>query len=136
MVDRVTRFGVSLPSELMGRFDSAISKLGYSNRSKAIGDAVTDFISQKRVPDCGRIIGTVSYIYDHHISDVNRKLVELQHGFEKNIKSTMHSHITHHNCVEVLIVEGNAEEIQKLYGGLSATRGVQNCKLAILDKTL
>ncbi len=133
MVDRVTRFGVSLPSKLCVRFDKLIVELGYTKRSKAIADAINEFISQKRVSSKGKIMGTISYLYDHHVSDVNKKLVELQHGYEKNIKSTMHSHVTHDECIEVLIVEGSADNIQKLYGGLSAIRGVENCKLSILN---
>jgi CopG family nickel-responsive transcriptional regulator len=132
-MDRVTRFGVSLPSKLVEKFDKVIAELGYSKRSKAIADAVNDFIVQKRVDARSRhFIGSISYVYDHHVSDVNKKLVELQHRHEKNIKSTMHSHITEDDCVEVLIVEGRADEIQKLYGSLSAIRGVENCKLSPL----
>ena len=132
MVERVTRFGVSLPTSLIEKFDTLIAELGYTKRSKAIADAITEFINQKRVSENCKIIGTISYIYGHHVSDVNKKLVELQHKHEKNIKSTMHSHITHSECVEVLIVNGTAKEIQILYGRLSAIRGVENCKLALL----
>lgn len=132
MPDNVTRFGVSLPQRLVRRFDETINELGYENRSKAISDALTEFINQKNIGDESKILGTISYLYDHHVSQVNKKLVELQHGFEKNIKSTMHSHITHDECVEVLILGGHSKEIQKLYGGLSAIRGVKNCKLSIL----
>jgi CopG family nickel-responsive transcriptional regulator len=133
MTDKVTRFGVSLPTSLVERFDETINQLGYDNRSKAISDALNEFINQKKISEKSNITGTISYIYDHHVSNVNKKLVELQHGFENNIKSTMHSHITHKECVEVLIVEGHSKEIQKLYGGLSAIRGVQNCKLSTLN---
>jgi CopG family nickel-responsive transcriptional regulator len=133
MTGRVTRFGVSLPNKLIEKFDKMINELGYTKRSKAIADAVTEFISQKRISKDGEIIGTISYIYDHHVPHVNKKLVELQHKFEKNIKSTMHSHITHNKCVEVLIIDGETKQIQTLYGGLSAIRGVQNCKLGILN---
>ncbi|MBD3388796.1 MAG: nickel-responsive transcriptional regulator NikR [Candidatus Altiarchaeales archaeon] len=132
MADRVTRFGVSLPGKLVERFDRLIEDLGYSNRSKAIADAVREFITQKRPRSNGKATGTISYLYDHHVSDVNKKLVELQHKHETSIKSTMHSHITHAECVEVLIVEGEAVKIRELYGGLSAIRGVENCKLSIL----
>jgi CopG family nickel-responsive transcriptional regulator len=133
VVERVTRFGVSLPNGLIENFDETIAELGYGNRSKAIADAITEFINQKKVTDGVNIIGTISYIYDHHVSDVNRKLVELQHRYEENIKSTMHSHITHDECVEVLIIEGESKKIERLYGGLSSIRGVQNCKLSTLN---
>jgi len=133
MADGVSRFGVSLPNRLLNEFDTVLSGLGYASRSKALADAVTEFISQKRVAEKGRVTGTVSYMYDHHVCDVNGKLVKLQHGYEKCIRSVMHSHITHDDCVEVLIVEGMTKEIQNLFGGLSAIRGVKSCKLSVLS---
>ena len=133
MADRVARFGVSIPKSLIQKFDDVLCEIGYENRSKAIADAINIFINEKRIDNNLDLIGTISYMYDHHVSDINRKLVELQHGFEKNIKSTMHSHITPDECVEVLIVEGVAKDVQKLFGGLSAIRGVKNCKLSILN---
>jgi CopG family transcriptional regulator, nickel-responsive regulator len=133
MVERARRFGVSLPSELSLRFDSLISELGYSSRSKAIDDAVREFIVQKKVLGDSDVVGTISYLYEHHVGEVNKKLVEYQHGFEKNIRSMMHCHMSHNECIEVLIVCGTKNEVQKLYGGLSAIRGVRNCKLSILS---
>jgi len=133
MADRITRFGVSIPARELKRFDETIDDLGYENRSKAILDAINEFNTQKNITGKGSMTSTISYIYDHHVSDVNKKLVELQHGFEENIKSTMHSHITHDLCVEVLIVHGTTSKIQKLYGGLSAIKGVKNCKIAVLE---
>ena len=133
MVDRVTRFGVSLPSQTTKTFDALIRKLGYTNRSKAIQDAIADFISQKRISQQGGdAICTISYTYDHHVSEVNKKLTQLQHDAGLVIKSTMHAHISHHDCVEVLIAEGPTKKIEKLYGGISAIRGVQACKLSLL----
>jgi CopG family transcriptional regulator, nickel-responsive regulator len=133
-MERVTRFGVSLPASLVDRFDKHIRELGYDNRSKAIHDAVTDFITQSTLTGGMEFIGTISYVYDHHAGDVTHRLTELQHDHDRVIKSTMHAHITHDLCVEVMIVEGKAEEIQKLYGSISSSRGVENCKIATLMK--
>lgn len=134
MVDRVTRFGVSLPGKLLREFDELASEIGYGNRSKAVADAVTEFLSQKKVSGDDRIVATISFIYDHHVPGVNKKLVKLQHDFEGGIKSVMHSHLSHDKCVEVLIVEGESAQVQKLFGGVGATRGVKNCKLSILKQ--
>lgn len=131
---KITRFGVSLPKKLVDRFDETIESLGYKNRSKAIQDALTEFINQKRInTKDSKVTCTISYLYDHHTSGVNSKLTEIQHKHGLRIKSTMHAHLSHHQCVEVLIAEGKPLEIQKLYGNLSAIRGVQNCKIAVLD---
>ncbi len=133
MIDRVTRFGVSLPSRVVEKFDKIILDLEYPNRSKAINDAVLEFITQKNMEaEQGKVIGSISYIYNHHTGDVTHKLTELQHDYSKSIKSVMHSHISHDECVEVLIVSGKTQKIKELFGKISATKGVENCKLAIL----
>ena len=135
MRDNVTRFGVSLPHSLVERFDETLAGLGYENRSKAIGDAVREFISQKTFREEGVVFGTISYIYDHHIPGVTSRLVEMQHDFEGSIKSTMHAHVTHEDCIEVLIVEGSGGSVKRLFGLISASRGVKNCRLSILENT-
>jgi len=133
-MDSVTRFGVSVPSRLLKRFDKLITELVYTKRSKAIKDTINEFIVEKQLVNDGKVVGTISYAFNHHVSDVKKSLVELQHKYEDKIKSTMHSHIAQAECVEVFIVEGTTRQIQKLYVGLSAVRGVENCKLAILKK--
>ena len=133
MADFVTRFGVSLPNSLVEKFDKAIDELGYENRSKAIMDSIEEFLIAKKPQHSGELIGTISYLYNHHVSDVNRKLVDLQHGFEGTITSTMHAHITHNECVEVLIVSGESDEIHRLYGGISSLRGVKTCEFSVLN---
>jgi CopG family transcriptional regulator, nickel-responsive regulator len=134
MGDRVVRFGVSLPSGLVERFDRRIGAMGYASRSKAITDALSDFLTQGGwKADKGVFIGTISYAYDHHSGNVTHVLTSIQHDFGGLIRSTMHSHINHQMCVEVMIVEGGASEIAMLHGKISAARGVSACKVSALS---
>jgi len=134
-VDRVTRFGVSLPGKLVERFDRTLAALGYDNRSKAIRDALTDFMAQSSWKSGeGRFIGSISYLYDHHVGDVTSELTEAQHRFSGLIKAVMHSHVSHSECVEVLIVSGMKREITSLHNQISSTRGVESCKLDVLKE--
>lgn len=132
---RVTRFGVSLPVNVVEKFDERIAELGYDSRSKAILDAIGEFITQTSWKgDEGVFVGTISYAYDHRVGDVTHRLTQIQHGHDKTIRSTMHSHISHDVCVEVMIVEGKASEIKRLCGSIASVRGVENCKAAALLK--
>ncbi|MFH0860735.1 MAG: nickel-responsive transcriptional regulator NikR [Candidatus Altiarchaeota archaeon] len=132
-MDRAARFGVSMPSKQLEKFDKIVGELDYPNRSKALNDAVTDFIKNKRWDlEEGVFVGSISYLYDHHKGDVTRTLTEVQHKHNNLIKSTMHSHISHDDCIEVLIVSGPADGLRRLYNRISAVRGVENCKIAIL----
>lgn len=133
-MDRATRFGISIPQSLSKQFDETITKLGYANRSKAIQDALNDFIKERRwQTGVGEFTATLSFIYDHHTGDVTEKLTHIQHDHEKIIRSTMHSHITHKICCEVVIVKGEKEKLSSLADKIAATRGVLNCKLAVLS---
>ncbi|MFH1721239.1 MAG: nickel-responsive transcriptional regulator NikR [Candidatus Altiarchaeota archaeon] len=136
-MDRAVRFGVSLPRSLVKNFDKVLREIGYDNRSKAIQDAITEFLKEKKIRSGKEaVIGTISYLYDHHTSGVGEKIVSVQHDFGEGIKSMMHAHISHHSCVEVLIVAGKAAEVEKLAGNISAIRGVENCKHAVLKTSI
>lgn len=134
-MDRVTRFGVSLPGKLAAKFNTLTLELGYKNRSKAIKDAVTEFINQRRLTLDGEktVIGSISFLYNHEVRGATHKLTEIQHHHDRLIKSAMHSHITREHCIEVLIVSGKMSETKSLFDEISAVRGVENCKLSVLS---
>lgn len=132
-MEKITRFGVSLPEKLVEEFDNLISESGYSNRSKAIKDAITEFITQREWEKGKKeFLGIISYLYSHESGAVIHRLIEIQHSYSNLIKSTMHTHISKENCVEVIIISGNPKKIKKLYDEISAVRGVKNCKISML----
>ena len=47
-MEKITRFGVSMNSKLLEKFDDYIQRKGYTNRSEAIRDIIRDhFVSQE-----------------------------------------------------------------------------------------
>ena len=128
-MEKVKRIAVSLPSELAEKFEKAIRKRAYSNRSKAVADVFRDYLSNLEWQKRGNVVGTITIIYDHHTRGVTDKLTELQHDFGGTIKSSLHVHLDHDNCLEVIVALGNAKKIEKLANSLIATRGVRHGKL-------
>jgi CopG family transcriptional regulator, nickel-responsive regulator len=47
------------------------------------------------------------------------------------IISSLHVHLDHHNCLEVLAVRGKAGAIKKIADALIAARGVKHGKLTV-----
>ena len=43
----------------------------------------------------------------------------------------MHVHLTHHDCLETLVVRGPADKVRTLADRLAAVRGVKHGKLTI-----
>ncbi|MCK4717212.1 MAG: ribbon-helix-helix protein, CopG family, partial [Thermoplasmata archaeon] len=80
-MDKVTRIGVSLEPKLLEAFDRLIEKEGYGNRSEAIRDVLRKHLMDVGKEDVkGEMVGTITFIYDHHRYDVTNRLIELQHA--------------------------------------------------------
>jgi len=129
---KTIRFGVSLDSDLLEQFDRLLDELKYENRSEAIRDLIRSKLVEKRWEDTDEpMAGTLSLVFDHHQSDLAQKLTEIQHDYHDLILSTLHVHLDHHNCLEVLVLRGPGHKIRDLSQRLISTKGVKHGKLGL-----
>src|SRR3954454_17990973 len=128
----LSRIGVAIDSDLLAQFDRLIEARGYSNRSEAFRDLIRDELVEKtwETPD-SLVFGTVTLVYDHHVRMLGDKLTDLQHHHYENILSSMHVHLDHDNCLEVIIVRGKAGDVQHIADALISTKGVKHGRLTI-----
>jgi len=125
------RFSISLEDDLLEPFDSYVIEHGYSNRSEAVRDLIRKALIKEEWASNSEVVGVVTMVYDHHRSQLQERITELQHDFYKLITSTTHIHMDHHNCLEVTIVKGKASQVQELAGRLTALRGVKDGSLTM-----
>ena len=131
-MSELTRFGISMESALLKRFDDYIAEHGYPNRSEAIRDLVRDrLIQEEWREDDVETVGTITLIYDHHQRELTEKLTSQQHQHHSAVISTLHVHLDHHHCLEVLAVRGKARIIRRIADQLLSTRGVKHGKLVM-----
>jgi CopG family nickel-responsive transcriptional regulator len=124
------RFGVSIPRELVRRFDARIRGKGYPTRSEAIRDLMRDYlVSGEWEKARGQVVGTVTIVYGHETRELTHVLTELQHRYRGAIVCSTHVHLDAHNCVEVIVVKGRTQEVRAIADRLITTRGVQHGKL-------
>ncbi len=129
---QITRFGISMDSQLLNRFDRFISQHGHVNRSEAIRDLVRDrLVKEEWTDEKMETVGTITIIYDHHQRELAEKLTEQQHKAQESVISVMHVHLDHHNCLEVLAVRGKAKHIKTLSDNLISAKGVKHGKLVM-----
>jgi CopG family nickel-responsive transcriptional regulator len=128
----LSRIGVAIDSDLLEKFDSLISGRGYTNRSEAFRDLIRDELVEKEweSPE-SNVVGTVTLVYDHHVRMLNEKLTDMQHDHHRMILSTLHVHLDHDNCLEVLVVKGKSRQVQKIAEALISTKGVKHGRLTI-----
>jgi len=128
----LSRIGVSIDSELLHRFDKFISDKGYENRSEAFRDLIRDkLVISAVVGPNAMVVGTVTLIYDHHTRLLPEKLTDLQHENHEIIISTLHAHLDHENCLEVVVLRGKSKDVQRLADRLISTKGVQHGRLVM-----
>ncbi|MDL5503753.1 MAG: ribbon-helix-helix protein, CopG family, partial [Candidatus Methanoperedens sp.] len=89
MEQDLARIGVSLPENLLERFDEIITKRGYSSRSEGIRDAIRGYIRyyawMSEVE--GERVGTISLVYDHNQRGLVNSLLDIEHEFTDIIRS-------------------------------------------------
>ena len=124
---KLTRFGVSLDEELLEPFDALCAVKGYSNRSEAIRDLIRKaLVAEEWQQADGQGAGTLTLVYDHHKNDLARRLTQMQHDEHDIIVTTLHVHLDHHNCLEVLILKGEAARVRALADKLISCKGVKH----------
>jgi CopG family transcriptional regulator, nickel-responsive regulator len=128
----LSRIGVAIDSDLLEKFDALIQQRGYSNRSEAFRDLIRDELVEKtwESPD-SHVVGTVTLVYDHHVRMLNEKLTGIQHDHHHSILSTLHVHLDHDNCLEVLVMRGKSAAVRKIADTLISTKGVKHGRLTI-----
>ncbi|WP_308598132.1 nickel-responsive transcriptional regulator NikR [uncultured Desulfovibrio sp.] len=124
---KLTRFGVSLDEELLEPFDALCAVKGYSNRSEAIRDLIRKaLVAEEWQQADGQGAGTLTLVYDHHKNDLARRLTQMQHDEHDIIIATLHVHLDHHNCLEVLLLKGEAARVRALADKLISCKGVKH----------
>ena len=131
--DDLMRFSVAMPESLLMDFDQLVARRGLAkNRSEVIRDLVREALVESRSSMPGvTVMGTLTIVYDHHSSDLQNKLHQIQHDCYDNIVSMMHVHVNSHTCLEVIVLRGESELVQTIANMILGTKGVKNGKLVL-----
>ncbi len=126
------RITISLDDDLLAEFDRYMQEKGYSNRSEAIRDLVRERLERKRLAEeqSGRCVACLSYIYNHHERELVRRLTDAQHASHDLVRSTLHVHLDHENCLEIAVLEGEISAVRRFADAVMAQTGVRHGTLS------
>jgi CopG family nickel-responsive transcriptional regulator len=136
MGKKLMRIGISLPGELLDKFDKTLMKRGYSSRSEGIRDAIRtynqhyEWMKQIR----GSRSATISIVYDCSKKGVTSTLAEIQHEYVDMISSSVHFHMEEDLCFEVIILKGEGEQIVDLAQRILSIKGVKHLRLTTVPE--
>ncbi|MBA4601831.1 nickel-responsive transcriptional regulator NikR [Thermoactinomyces mirandus] len=126
------RFGVSMESSLLNKFDHMVRLKGYQNRSEAIRDLVRDALVQEAWEDKDQVvIGSILLFYNHHQRNLLAEMTDLQHSMHDLVLSTTHFHLDHDSCLELIVVKGKVKRIREFSNKLMSLKGVEYAKFTV-----
>ena len=75
------RFGVSIDSQLIKKFDALVARKGYATRSEAIRDMIRDsLVEQEWEAEDRETVGTITIVYNHHTRELEHALARSEPG--------------------------------------------------------
>ncbi len=135
-MDKVERIGVSLEADLLAAYDGLIAKQGYENRSEALRDLIRRELSQSRSEDPqAEAVGVVIFVFDHHVTKLTERLLHLQHAHLLATIASLHIHLDHHHCLEIITLRGKVSKINEVGGQMVSLKGVKLGRVNVIPAT-
>lgn len=128
---KTSRFAVSINTDLLNEFNDLLKEKNYPNRSQAVQDIIRNYIIEEKWDEAENTMGTITMVFNHHKRNLTETLTKIQHDYNDEIISNTHVHLTHENCLEVIIVKGKGSKIRALANQLIQTKGVLHGKLTL-----
>ena len=79
------------------------------------------------------VVAALSVIYGHEQRQLSQQLTRLQHEDHHAILCSQHVHLSHEDCLEVILMQGTAEQLRRVSDAIVSTRGVKAGKLTLLS---
>jgi CopG family nickel-responsive transcriptional regulator len=129
------RLTISIDDGLAAEFDTLTAEQGYTSRSEAMRDLVRHAVEAQRLTgtDAGFCVANLSYVYDHGIRGLPKRLNDIQHTHHHLVVSTMHSHLDHVSCLETSILKGPVKAVRALADAIKIERGVRFAELNLIS---
>ena len=131
-MSEIIRFSVSLEDDLLEQFDRYCKDQQYATRSEAIRQLLRDTLTKDAwAVESRDAAGTLTLVYDHHRPQLRDHLTKLQHDNTDLVVSTLHAHLTHALCLEVIILRGPSAKLQKIASQLRGLKGIYKGELVM-----
>lgn len=130
----MTVVSVTLPEDLLRKFDEFMKTRGYYSRSEAFRDAIRSLIAESELSklEAGNVAATIMTTCEYTRKDVDLRMTEVRHEFDDVVVENVHRHIGEKYCLEVFIAEGTYQRIIDLIGRIRGMRGVKQIKAVFM----
>ena len=133
-MSELSRFSVSLEADLLAAFDTFVRDGSFATRSEAIRQLLRQSLTRDAFEgDDQPVTATLTLVYDHHRPHLVEKLLELQHHHAEQVVASMHVHLDHDRCMEVIVLRGTGGDLRRLAAALRGLKGVHAGELTLAE---
>jgi len=121
---------ISLNEEILKGIDKIQKELGFSGRSDVIRAGARMLIADSREKEnlSGRMNSILLLIHNQKVEDT---VTEIKHKFKDITKTQIHSHLKEDKCLEIFILDGEADKIKQLVKLFQTNGKIEYIKLII-----
>ncbi|MCS6865200.1 MAG: nickel-responsive transcriptional regulator NikR [Gemmataceae bacterium] len=131
-MSELVRFSVSLEADLLERFDRFCKDQKLATRSEAVRQLIRERLTEQAwLANATDVAASLTLVYDHHKTQLTDRLLDIQHKNAHTVIASMHVHLTHDLCLEVIVLRGSAQELQSLAAELSGMKGIHQAQLVV-----
>lgn len=122
---------ISLNQEILSELDKLQKSMGFSGRSEAIRAGIRTFVSEEKQKSelAGNIHAILLVVhndeFDHIVSGI-------KHNFEDLITTHLHSKIEGEKCMELFVIDGDAERVSTITKDFQVNKNMDTVKLVTL----
>lgn len=122
---------ISLNEEILSELDRLQKNMGFSGRSEVIRAGIRSFVAEeKQKNELQGIIHAILLVvhkdeFDHIVSGI-------KHSFEDLITTHLHSKIEGNKCMELFVIDGDAQRVSMITRDFQLNKNMDTVKLVSL----
>ncbi len=122
---------ISLTDELLTELGKLQKSMGFTGRSEVIRAGIRSFVSEEKQKDelSGNLHAILLVVHNDEFDDI---IVGLKHSFEDLIITHLHSKIHGNKCVELFMLDGEAERVGMITRNFKINKKMDTVKLVAL----
>ncbi|MDR0509732.1 MAG: nickel-responsive transcriptional regulator NikR [Rikenellaceae bacterium] len=125
----VSRFGISLESDLLEALDAYVAENNFPNRSQAVRQLVERNIVEHKWQCSNVVAGAIILIYDRRRRGLVAQIADVENAGREVVLSTQRFDLSESVCFEIVAVRGMSHALTKLSDRLISVKGVLHGKL-------
>ncbi|MBS7650207.1 MAG: CopG family ribbon-helix-helix protein [Candidatus Bathyarchaeia archaeon] len=121
---------ISINEKMLEEIDKAQKDLGFSGRSEAIRAGIRMLLEDAKEKDLlsGRVRGVLLLTHEHEVEDF---VTKVKHNYLDIIYTQIHNRFKENRCLELFILDGEAERIRELTKEFQRNEAIDHVKLIL-----